>query len=132
MALEDLPLDEFQRGAKACLVECKFMPRPCEIRERSKLVKLSLCASVEWERVVKTMRSKGRAKFPMGEFSPTTQRAIRLAGGVNAIADMTNETEPFVRKRFEADFADTQEQADREERNALHAPSNVVPLRLAP
>lgn len=34
IALADLPIDEIEAGVHACLRQCRFMPRPADIRQR--------------------------------------------------------------------------------------------------
>lgn len=108
LGLNDLDLGAVTQGVKACLRECRFMPAPAEIRERSGPANVERRALEAWERVLASQamgfmgppyhRPFG-VKDPLDE-DPEALRALKNVGGRSALFDADHKTAQFMRRDF--------------------------------
>lgn len=78
-ALKDLPLDAVKRGLAVCARECRFMPKPAEIRERAGGSKLEDRAALAWLSVSKALALGHWTGVDFAD--PTVNAAVRMIGG---------------------------------------------------
>jgi hypothetical protein len=84
----------------------KAMPKPGEILAVVKLseaTKSAISAKQEFEMIMSSIRKNGRQVLPL--MSPTTQQALRQCGGLNRLAEASNDQLPWIRKEFENCYA---------------------------
>lgn len=105
-ALQDVSSEDLRRlldfGIKN---QWKFMPKPFEILEITRLsdaTSNALSGKEEFDKIVDSIRRHGRNK--QLQLSEAGYRSLRQIGGIDRIADATNEELTWIRKEFEECF----------------------------
>lgn len=104
LGLDGIPLEDIERGVQRALKECKFMPKPVELRDMSGVTPLAVKAALAWTAVKKAVHSLSAYGSPDFE-DPVVNAVIRNMGGWVQFCGRDSDTfETFTRKDFERLF----------------------------
>lgn len=100
LALRDWALDDFERASGYLLSTSEFMPRPAAFAALRRAGEMS--AGEAWSAAVEHARGAYRA----GPAVPPVERAVRSIGGWGVLARATEESLPFLERRFAEHYAE--------------------------
>ena len=101
MALEDMPLEDFKQGAKKCLREDEWMPKPGAIRRSAGVLSPDARAMMAFECVRKSISTHG-AYVSVNFDDPVITATIRNMGGWIELCRLPEDKfNTFTRKDFE-------------------------------
>lgn len=83
--LADIPAPLLVAAIMQCAAECKFMPKPAEIRERYASMRESVFRSPAeaWELVMREMRATGHSGRPNFDGDALVERVVKMVGWRN-------------------------------------------------
>ena len=101
MAMDDVPIEDLERGVRRAMRDSKFLPKPVELRELAGVISLSARAALAWSAAKKAVHSIG--SYGSVDFEdPTINAVIRNMGGWKEFCGRDADTfETFTRKDFE-------------------------------
>ncbi|MEL6544368.1 MAG: DUF6475 domain-containing protein [Myxococcota bacterium] len=100
MGLEDMPIDAFRAACRRAVRECKFMPKPAELRQLGGELNGSSRALSAWQELERALSSVG--SYQSVDFEdPAINAAVRgLGGWVYLCQRETEELNRFIQPRF--------------------------------
>lgn len=89
LALKDLPIDAVEHGAFGALRECRFMPKPVEIRERIHGADAGLIAEGAWSCLLGAIRATAGADITFEDGA--IGRIVERMGGWEYVSGLESE-----------------------------------------
>ncbi len=124
LALRDWSIDDLEHAAAYLMRRSKFMPRPADFTELRRAG--AMTAGEAWQAALVHARGAWRA----GPSVPPVERAVAALGGWPAIARATEDSLPFLERRFASHFDEIESRESvREALPALTAESGTFRTR---
>lgn len=120
LALRAWPLEDVERAAAHLLTSSRFMPRPADFAALRRAG--AMTAGEAWQAALVHARGAYRA----GPSVPPVERAVAALGGWQVIARASEDSLPFLERRFAEHFVEIEAREEvREALPALVAPSST-------
>jgi hypothetical protein len=101
--LHDLTLQQVNKAAMAAMRQCRFMPKPVELRELAGCMTNEVRSLRAWAAVLDAIPAVG--SYQSVNFSdPLTNLAVRLTGGWRHLCGLSSKELGFARRVFEAHY----------------------------
>jgi hypothetical protein len=100
LALKDIPAEGLERAVERSIKECRFMPKPAELRDYSGAVSTTDRALLAWAHVIDALRLVGTYEsVDLGD--PAAHEAVRAIGGWVWLGEQdTDQLERYESRRF--------------------------------
>ena len=126
LGLKDLPFARVAKGFTRAFTECKFIPKPVELRELAGENNAEADANAAWPEVLALARSSS------GNHSdPRAAEAICIMGGGRYFGQLTEQELVWAKKDFVARYCEVADREKRGDQTHLQEPQNAKVKELA-